>query len=274
MWMDCGNHKMKEPFPFDLLSHVFTACSDLTGWYLFKGSSSFNLSNCSQFVFGTNTFQFYLIPNQYTFSEGRIGSESNYTFWEPAEVLSLGSGSLSWACGSWEKSCASGQDFYTELDYWGLWGNLKDVIQENLSPLTLVVYPWCFQNSSQLRSACVWTSLLIGYISWEHGSQQSHFNICTESCFQGLVSCALEIRSKVSFHFCGNRVALRAIWTTAGNFKKGIMLQRKIKVWEHKTHDFSLVIRHCRTQIGICPVQNVIWLICVQINGTNTGISC
>lgn len=65
-----------------------------------------------------------------------------------------------------------------------LCGDLKDVIQESSKPLALVVYLWCFQNSSQLRSAFVWTSLLTGYVSW----QLSHFNICTEPCFQGLIS--------------------------------------------------------------------------------------
>lgn len=82
MWMDCVNHKMKETFPFDLLSHVFTLCSDLTGWYLFKWSGSFNLKPVLVLI----TFQFYLIPNQYTFSEGRIGTESNYAFLKPAGV--------------------------------------------------------------------------------------------------------------------------------------------------------------------------------------------
>ena len=97
-WMVCRNHKMKELFPFDMLSPVFRLHSDLLCWHLIMCSGSFNLNNCKQFVFAALIISNFTSSQiQYTFSEEKSGTGSSYAFLKTAETLSPTCRSLSWS---------------------------------------------------------------------------------------------------------------------------------------------------------------------------------
>lgn len=182
---------------------------------------------------------------QYTFSEGRSSTGSNYAFLKPAEALSPASGSLSWSLWQLGKAQCSRVRFLHWawlpgfcLGTWRTWSRRAQTLSFWWEGSALTLQVRAAADAPPVPSerllapwVCLHVDLVARWIHFSasggHFSQCSNFKICTEHISKGWFQIPSKSAAKFRFTSVGT-VAPGAIWVKTGNCRRGIVLSGKI----------------------------------------------